>query len=89
MRAIVWDVEHDATPPAMTICIPGRPHRFARITIDRAGATREETLRAAIAQVSRAEELLVASSALAGRDRRWEPGELPKREGKRTRRRPR
>jgi hypothetical protein len=52
MRAILWDVEHESVPPAMTVCIPGRPHRFVRVVIEHPGATREETLRAAVAQLT-------------------------------------
>jgi hypothetical protein len=39
MRALLWDVNEDADPPAMTICFPGVPHLFVTVRIKNPGET--------------------------------------------------
>jgi len=54
IRPILWDVNHDAEPPTMTVLLFGRPHRYVTIEIERR-PTPDMTVSAAIAEMAATE----------------------------------
>ena len=51
IRPILWDVNHNAEPPTMTVLLFGRPHRYVTIEIERR-PTPDMTVGAAVAEMT-------------------------------------
>ena len=63
IHPILWDVNHDAEPPTMTVLLFGRPHRYVTLEIERR-PTPDMTVSAAVAEMTATERAVFEVMAI-------------------------
>jgi hypothetical protein len=63
IRPILWDVNHEAEPPTMTVLLVGRPHRYVTVEIERR-PTPDMTVSAAVAEMTETERAVYEVMAI-------------------------
>jgi len=66
---IVYDIDTESSPPRMTVCVLGRPLRYASVELERVGRTREDTFWMGIRQFDETDFAIFDAIAVPCSDR--------------------